>query len=281
MQPVSCALLFFVLVIKPIKKTSCSNFVKKKFLSQIVFLNLKFCSITGNGFIRSIANVIVEISNSIDNFRFHIKRMTNQKKIYIVRHGQTEFNKQSIVQGSGVDTELNEKGKWQAAAFYDYYKNVPFDKIYISSLIRTFQSVNNFISDGIAFEKLSELNEIGWGVFEGKLQDGKQRQHFAELIFEWGKGNFGFSIEGGESILQLMERQKIATQKIFSNPDEKTILICMHGRAMKSLLCILLNKSLSQMEEFEHQNLCLYQLDYDGENFSLVKRNDTEHLNTK
>ena len=40
--------------------------------------------------------------------------MTNQKKIYIVRHGQTEFNKQSIVQGSGVDTELNEKGKWQA-----------------------------------------------------------------------------------------------------------------------------------------------------------------------
>jgi probable phosphoglycerate mutase len=39
------------------------------------------------------------------------------KKIYIIRHGETEFNKLSIVQGQGVDTSLNETGINQGLQF--------------------------------------------------------------------------------------------------------------------------------------------------------------------
>ena len=49
-----------------------------------------------------------------------------------------------IVQGRGMDTELNEKGRAQAEAFYQAYKDVPFDKIYTSTLKRTHQTVQNF-----------------------------------------------------------------------------------------------------------------------------------------
>ena len=63
------------------------------------------------------------------------------KNLYIVRHGQTDLNKQGIVQGRGMDTELNAEGRLQADLFYRSHKEVPFDKIYISELRRTQQSI--------------------------------------------------------------------------------------------------------------------------------------------
>jgi len=42
------------------------------------------------------------------------------KTIYFIRHGETEYNKLGIVQGSGVDSELNENGRAQAQAFYNH-----------------------------------------------------------------------------------------------------------------------------------------------------------------
>lgn len=51
------------------------------------------------------------------------------KDIYIVRHGQTDYNLKGIVQGSGVDASLNDTGREQAAAFHKAYGNYPFDRV--------------------------------------------------------------------------------------------------------------------------------------------------------
>ncbi|HCZ37344.1 MAG TPA: histidine phosphatase family protein, partial [Cytophagales bacterium] len=67
------------------------------------------------------------------------------KKIYLIRHGQTDFNLKGIVQGSGVDSSLNAKGMAQAQAFFEMYKHIKFDKIYTSTLKRTRESVSGFI----------------------------------------------------------------------------------------------------------------------------------------
>ena len=90
------------------------------------------------------------------------------KKIYLTRHGQTDFNNQGIVQGSGVDSDLNETGKAQANALFKVYGHLKFDKVYISNLKRTQQSVQKFLDLNIPCEKLSGLNEISWGSREGK-----------------------------------------------------------------------------------------------------------------
>ena len=79
------------------------------------------------------------------------------KKIYIIRHGQTDFNLKNIVQGSGVDSSLNERGIAQASAFFDAYQHIKFDKVYTSVLQRTGQSVQRFIDLGIPHEKLAGL----------------------------------------------------------------------------------------------------------------------------
>jgi probable phosphoglycerate mutase len=200
-----------------------------------------------------------------------------KKEIFIVRHGETDFNRLNIVQGSGVDKELNDLGHHQAKRFYDHYKHIPFQHVFTSALIRTHQSVANFIVNGIKHTILPELNEISWGDFEGKLQTPEQKAIYWETVNQWNNGDLHAKITNGESPIELQQRQKIALQLILK-AEEELVLICMHGRAMKSFLCLMLNESLTKMEQFQHTNLCLYHLEYDGEKFELLKVNDTTHL---
>jgi broad specificity phosphatase PhoE len=202
----------------------------------------------------------------------------DSKKIYIVRHGQTDFNLQNIVQGSGVDSSLNERGIAQAKAFFEYYKHIQFDKIYTSSLKRTKETVKGFLDLGIPGESLSGLNEISWGNKEGFKITPDEDQYYHYMLKQWQLGNTSMRIEGGESPDDVVLRMKPAVEHIMSQTHEHTVLICMHGRAIRILLCILLNYPLKSMDMFEHENLCLYLLHYESGKFTIRLHNDISHL---
>jgi len=206
------------------------------------------------------------------------KLKLTSKKIYLIRHGQTDFNLQGIVQGSGVDTSLNGRGREQAMAFFQVYKHVPFDKIYTSALKRSFESVQGFIELGLPYEKLSGLNEISWGRNEGQVITPDEDAYYHRMLTLWGQGETSTRIVGGESPDEVAARQRPAIQHIMSKEEEKTILICMHGRAIRILLCQLMNRPLKDMDSFEHQNLCLYLLNYTGSSYVIEKHNDVTHL---
>ncbi|HEY3430639.1 MAG TPA: histidine phosphatase family protein, partial [Cyclobacteriaceae bacterium] len=178
----------------------------------------------------------------------------NTKKIYVVRHGQTDLNLKGIVQGSGVDSVLNETGWAQTSAFFEAYQNVPFDKVYTSALKRSQQSVEKFVKLGIPTESLAGLNEISWGKKEGEPITPEEDKYYHYMLDQWQKGNTALRIEGGESPDEVVQRMKPAVDHILSKEDEKTILICMHGRAIRILLCHLLNYPLRSMDMFEHEN---------------------------
>ena len=200
------------------------------------------------------------------------------KKIYLIRHGETDFNRQQIVQGSGVDTSLNALGKLQAAAFIDAYKHIQFDKVYTSALKRSIQSVEKFIERGTPHQTISALNEINWGVQEGQKITPDEDRRYHELLRNWASGNCDDCMEGGESPNQMAERQLPFVELLRDTPHEQTILICMHGRAMRALLCQLLNYDLRFMDGFEHYNLCLYKLNFTGSLFHVKRFCDMRHL---
>lgn len=202
----------------------------------------------------------------------------SSKKIYIIRHGQTDFNLQNIVQGSGVDSSLNDVGRAQARAFFDMYRDVAFDKVYTSALRRTTETVKSFLELGIPSESLVGLNEISWGTKEGFKITPEEDQYYHYMLKQWELGNTSLRIEGGESPEDVVRRMQPALDRILGRPDERSILICMHGRAIRILLCILLNYPLKSMDMFEHENLCLYLLNYNGAFFTVELYNDTTHL---
>ena len=201
-----------------------------------------------------------------------------QKTIHIVRHGQTELNRLGIVQGRGRDTDLNDEGKKQAYLFYNEYKDVPFDKIYISALRRTQQSIQPFIDLGIPYEKLPGLDELAWGIYEGQPSTPATKAAFLQIMRDWMDGKLDSKFESGESPNEVKARQLEALEVIMSHPEEKNVLVCMHGRAMRLFLCILTGKPLTEMDEFPHQNLVLYKVTFDGEKFEIVDFNNALHL---
>ncbi len=202
------------------------------------------------------------------------------KKIYLIRHGQTEYNRRGVVQGSGIDAPLNETGWMQAQAFFDAFNDIPFQHIYTSVLQRSIQSVQGFIDLGIPHTKLAGLNEINWGEKEGKEANAGDSKYYTSIIKSWTSGSLDRAIEGGESPNMVLERQKPALQKIISQADESPVLICMHGRAMRIFLCLMLGYPLTSMDEFEHANLGLYLINYDSDSqkFEIELANDQSYL---
>ncbi|GJM30683.1 MAG: phosphoglycerate mutase [Cyclobacteriaceae bacterium] len=198
----------------------------------------------------------------------------------MIRHGQTDFNLKGVVQGRGIDSSLNEVGRQQAERFFQQYKSVIFDKIYISSLRRTRQTVQGFIDSGIAYTPLSGLDEIHWGSKEGKPFDARDHQEYQEVTNQWSKGNTDVRIAGGESPDQVFVRQQESLEHIMSNHHEKTVLICMHGRALRIFICLLLNYPLKYMNLFPHNNTGLYNITYSGSYFRLDRVNSIYHLNS-
>jgi broad specificity phosphatase PhoE len=200
------------------------------------------------------------------------------KTLYLVRHGETDPNKNHIIQGSGIDAPLNETGQRQAKDFYFAYRHISFDKVYTSHLIRTHQSVRWFTEKGIPHDSLTDLREISWGEKDGTRIDPAEQRIYQAMLKDWQAGLLDRSFSGGESPYQVVARMKTAMQTIMEREEEKTILMCIHGRAMRILLSMLMQTPLSEMEQYLHSNLCLYILEYDGQKWKICLENDTSHL---
>ena len=202
----------------------------------------------------------------------------NLKKIYLLRHGQTDYNLQGVVQGSGIDAPINATGRAQAQAFFESYQEVQFDQLYHSALIRTRQSIQGFIDLGIPVTSLVELNEISWGNYEGTPMTPEEGEYYRMMLDQWQQGNLDYAIAGGESPNSVAERLHRAIQIILNGPGE-TILVCMHGRAMRIFLSLICQTPLKEMDQYEHGNLCLYLLHQEEKGgFTLLKENDQQHL---
>ncbi|WON92851.1 MULTISPECIES: histidine phosphatase family protein [unclassified Sphingobacterium] len=201
-----------------------------------------------------------------------------KKTFYFIRHGQTDLNLKGIVQGRGVNSPLNKMGLAQAQAFFDRYNTVPFDKIYTSTLLRTHQTVQGFLDLDLPWEQLVGLDEISWGIYEGKEQTPELLAGFEKLVAAWRNGELDVSIENGESPNALMARQQVALDHMLAQTDEKNILVCMHGRALRIMLCLMTGVDARYMDDFPHTNTALYKLLYDNGQFEIVDHYNTAHL---
>jgi probable phosphoglycerate mutase len=192
--------------------------------------------------------------------------------VYLVRHGETDYNKRRIVQGSGVDAPLNPTGRQQAWRFYEHFRHHPFDKVYISELRRTYESMEPFIRAKLPYERHAALNEISWGVHEGQPFDPARHREYLRVVSAWQSGETHRRIEGGESPEEVAARQRPFIElliKRLRSGEEKHVLVCMHGRAMRIMLTQLLRYPLAYMDVFEHHNMAAYKLIFTGNLFRL------------
>ena len=195
-------------------------------------------------------------------------------KLYIIRHAETEYNRKGIIQGSEVDSDINDVGESQANSFYEFYKNINFDKIYVSDLKRTFQTIRRFTENGSLYEKLKDFNEISWGINQGKSDD---LEDYARLIDTWLAGNLDNKFKEGESPNEMSARLLKGFNKVLDD-DHDTVLLCIHGRALRILLSKIIDNDLTKMDKYVHSNTGLYILEYKNGKYEILGRNLRNHL---
>jgi broad specificity phosphatase PhoE len=198
--------------------------------------------------------------------------------LYIIRHGETDLNKLGVVQGKGIDSDINAEGEAQAEQFYAMYKDVAFDFIFTSTLKRTHQTVKPFlVHTPSLWIQFSELDEFSWGDHEGMPPTPKSMEIYYAMIDAWKRNDLQARIPNGESAQELYDRLHRFLEKLALYPGEN-ILICTHGRTLKALITLLDNIPYHQMEQNIHHNTCLYLYEYTDESFKKLLSNDLSHL---
>lgn len=160
-------------------------------------------------------------------------------KIYLVRHGETDWNKARKVQGSA-DIPLNEYGVYLAEETAKGMKDIKIDIAYTSPLIRA-KKTAEVILDGrdIPIIDAEEIREMNFGSYEGMCCSG---EHKASESVEFNRfftdTEHFVPAEGGESVQELLERTGRFLESLIRNPEleDKNVLLSTHGAAMTAFL---------------------------------------------
>ncbi len=198
--------------------------------------------------------------------------------IYIIRHGETDYNKRNMVQGK-IDTLLNRTGWEQGKLFHEYHKNIDFDLILTSSLRRTHQTVDPFIRrNRDRWVQMDALDEISWGAHEGQAYAPALQSAYENMMQGWESENYHTKIEGGESAHELAERVQTVVDYLRAS-TAKNVLVCTHGRTLLCLITLLKGEPLKNMNLYKHQNTGLYVVHRLNGEFIFEVENDARHLN--
>ncbi len=180
--------------------------------------------------------------------------------LYLVRHGETDCNRHGIVQGRGVDSRLNDRGRRQAQCLARRLASVPFDAIYASTLRRARETAQAVAAhhEGVPLHVHADLCEMAWGVYEGvPAEDVREALDAARAA--WRDGRFDRCVEGGESIRDVQRRALRAVRRIVAEHAGQTVLVVAHGRWLRVLLASILDEEygLERMHAIRHANTCV------------------------
>lgn len=160
-------------------------------------------------------------------------------KIYLVRHGETDWNKTRRVQGSA-DIPLNAYGVYLAEETAKGLKDIHFDVAFTSPLIRARKTAEVILA-GRNIEILDEpaIQEMNFGHYEGMCVSGEQKAAESEIFNRFFVDTDHYVPgRGGESVEELLERTGTFLKQLFHDPkrQKQTILLSTHGAAMTALL---------------------------------------------
>lgn len=200
-----------------------------------------------------------------------------QIRIFIARHGQTDYNKRGLLQGRGIDAPLNETGFRQADQLSSYLNGYDADALFSSSLVRTWQTAEPLRkAKNLDIVRETDLDEMDFGDFEGKpyLDAAKELDNIQNF---WKRGELDVPVPGGESPRQVFNRANSAFHDIVDKFSGNNLMMILHGRLIRILVSEWLGMGLKNMHKIEHQNAAINQLVYDG-SFRAVYLNKTDHL---
>lgn len=181
-------------------------------------------------------------------------------RLILIRHGQTDMNKDGIFYGR-LDVPINETGKLQAEnACKNLIKfKMDYDKIYSSFMKRALETAQIVNYKNLEIETDENIREMDFGIFEGLTYDEVKKLYPAEienLKSDWKT----YSYVTGENPFMLQER----AVKFFNTLDKnKNNLVVTHWGVICSLMSWLFSNELEGYWKYKIKNGGIVVIDFD------------------
>ena len=210
------------------------------------------------------------------------------RRIFLIRHGETEANSNGLMQGSRLHSELSAKGHNQAQAVGDLLVNTNIGLICTSALHRTIQTASYISTTNRRLLHLHELNEMDYGAdWDGKPIKTVLTE-IRSLSKNWAMGNIESACpNGGESPKDVLSRAIEGFRKIAEHSNkyctyEEVTVVVAHNFVNKIFLCHSVNGDLKDFQKIEQQNACVNVLEMDTTTYevNILLMNYAHHVST-
>lgn len=193
-------------------------------------------------------------------------------RLYIMRHGETDANKNRILQGQK-DNHLNEAGKIQAEEAGKIIKKIDFAVIYASPLVRAIETAE--LATGQKRENFKidkRLAEISFGELEGYSIDGMKNslQTFFTAPEQYQPP------KDGETLEQLAERVWEFLKEIKGKYPNQNILLVSHGAAIHAMLYKMTGISIKDFWKTKVGNCAILEVSDETGEYQVIKESDVK-----
>ena len=198
-------------------------------------------------------------------------------RLILVRHGETDANKEGRFQGRS-DSRLNALGLSQAAALGRRFAGMEVDVLYASPQTRAIQTATP-IAEALGLEIRSDdgLRELDIGELDG-LQAHDLRGRYSYILDQWRTDVRRLTMPGGESIVGLQQRTWDAVMRFRDLHQGQTVAAVSHNFAIQSIIIHALGMDLRNFQRIRQDLAALSELEFRGDEPVLKSLNDRAHL---
>ena len=199
-------------------------------------------------------------------------------KFFLVRHGETEWNKLGRFQGHQ-DISLNERGASQAKETAEAASGWGHCAIYASPLVRTMQVADELVRvTPMSVSKEPGLKELSLGDLEG-VTGQEMREGWPLLFADWRSNPEKLTMPNGESLVQLRERAwQVVLNIEQKHSSNEVVVIISHNFAIRSIVGELLGQPLEFFHRMSLDLASVCTFDSDDRGRRLTGYNSTSHL---
>ena len=199
-----------------------------------------------------------------------------KQRIYLIRHGETEFNRLGIFRGR-YEVDLNDNGRTQAGETGRALKREDIDFILTGPLSRTIETARIVAGEiGVDCRVDEAFNNIALGKWQG-LEKEKVKREFPEMWKIWISDAENLKLPGGESVEEVRQR---ATRRLLEvvAQEEASFAVVTHRSVIKGLAASLLGVTAPYFWKFYIDNAAYSVFENDGIRFVLLSWNNNTHL---
>ena len=197
--------------------------------------------------------------------------------IYLVRHGQTAWNKEEIFRGR-TDVPLDETGLRQAELAGEYFKGMEIHAIYSSPLSRALETAQKIAqSHNIKVQPLQGILDMSFGRWEGQSHLDIQKND-REIYRQWREEPHLVRLPSGESLDDVRVRAMAALEEVIRNHPGKTLILVSHRVVNKVLICGILGLDNSLFWQITQDTTAINLIQHREGKYILSLMNETCHL---